>query len=795
MIPESFVGTLEKNRVRLRLVDTRALASHFSARDGRVSVPKFLQWVQIDPPEDHVDPELVFAQLPQPFRRIAKVLEQDILDASWEIIKTSSTRYKAELSAAAALSVRSARSIALHVGNEALEADDYEDARKRCCKSFGWIQLKSSSQQESPSLAEVVGMTTHASLPLLLAGLESLSGGSVSFQLINTALKRTMDQVFIGQAPGSLGSTSEPATTTTVYRITSMTPIQTRSNCAGPVSVVSLVFAAHVVEDTCSYEDTDSGPQAVSTLTSHVHVYEIRDILLPLEETHEECPRISLVAKASFVESVASISLSQDGKLLALATKSSEVSVYILPPEDPRVTLETETVVADLCSAAVPQMKLASIPESKQYPIQMHFLVAAETQSTVLPEVVNHVHQLKTYAIAICSHTKLLKYTLPASTVATPLAPYKIWTHLTAIATSVLDTTTQYLAVGLSDGSGGVWNVLDDIDHAYLPAVEASVAGYDTIVLHRHQFIAALSTTSQQCVFFDLTDRSNPKLLRTVTPSTSGSGSSQQRADVCLTTLVRSTTALDIPVALLGYSNGLLLAYDMRNAEAIGGIRYPIEKFIPANVVVGEGYVLATQDCIAIANAKSTGSESLSALQVFDWAALLLTCFPAFDRMLKQRNLDLVGRVQSNRIGLSSNDLTNVPQCAENAKRLFLGSLETETTSGQESTGDAIESLLRKMAGLKPVVAKIAAGQGRSANQEPKSVTVPPLLLFENADSSHELPQLVAPPQQPLRPDMAALFDQYRREHLGVFNWPPDRDAKLHRRRKEMLKAFAASSW
>lgn len=139
-------------------------------------------------------------------------------------------------------------------------------------------------------------------------------------------------------------------------------------------------------------------------------------------------------------------------------------------------------------------------------------------------------------------------------------------------------------------------------------------------------------------------------------------------------------------------------------------------------------------------------------------------------------------------------------QCAENAKRIFLKSLETITSSGPESVGDAIESLLRRMAGLKPANFKTEANrsssQGRNTSQESKNVAVvPPLLLFQNAACSLELPPLVAPPLQPLRPDMGALYDQYRRDHLGVANWPPDRDLKLQRRRKEMLKAFAASSW
>lgn len=61
--------------------------------NGSIAYHSFLMYLAILPPEDYVDPALLVVRLPQPFRRILKVLERDILDAAWEKIKNT-TAYK-----------------------------------------------------------------------------------------------------------------------------------------------------------------------------------------------------------------------------------------------------------------------------------------------------------------------------------------------------------------------------------------------------------------------------------------------------------------------------------------------------------------------------------------------------------------------------------------------------------------------------------------------------------------------------------------------------------------------------
>ena len=44
---------------------------------------EYMRWwrsLGVTPPSDYTDPELLFDQLPQPYRTILKVLEQDIVD-------------------------------------------------------------------------------------------------------------------------------------------------------------------------------------------------------------------------------------------------------------------------------------------------------------------------------------------------------------------------------------------------------------------------------------------------------------------------------------------------------------------------------------------------------------------------------------------------------------------------------------------------------------------------------------------------------------------------------------------
>ena len=62
------------------------LLRKFCDYKGDVRIAHFLRALNIGPPTDHADPELMFDELPQPYKLIVEVLEEDILDAAWDII-------------------------------------------------------------------------------------------------------------------------------------------------------------------------------------------------------------------------------------------------------------------------------------------------------------------------------------------------------------------------------------------------------------------------------------------------------------------------------------------------------------------------------------------------------------------------------------------------------------------------------------------------------------------------------------------------------------------------------------
>ncbi len=77
---------MKDSGIQLRGEETEALAIVFGDWQRDVDYQKWWRSLGVNPPGDYTDPELLFDQLPQPYRTITKVLEQDIIDPSWDII-------------------------------------------------------------------------------------------------------------------------------------------------------------------------------------------------------------------------------------------------------------------------------------------------------------------------------------------------------------------------------------------------------------------------------------------------------------------------------------------------------------------------------------------------------------------------------------------------------------------------------------------------------------------------------------------------------------------------------------
>lgn len=132
MLPSAFLEVLRANSVPLGRSEARVLLWQFQEPNGAVSATTFLRWIALSAPVDHVNPDLLFPQLPQPYRRIMKVWERDIFDAAWEIITTESVRFRAE-TAASEGRMNSSRS-ATGADKPQQQRNDYEVAKRRTCE-------------------------------------------------------------------------------------------------------------------------------------------------------------------------------------------------------------------------------------------------------------------------------------------------------------------------------------------------------------------------------------------------------------------------------------------------------------------------------------------------------------------------------------------------------------------------------------------------------------------------------------------------------------------------------------
>ncbi|KAG2991913.1 hypothetical protein PC129_g20300 [Phytophthora cactorum] len=192
------------------------------------------------------------------------------------------------------------------------------------------------------------------------------------------------------------------------------------------------------------------------------------------------------------------------------------------------------------------------------------------------------------------------------------LAPVKAWEHLAKITASAHDLTTQYVAVGCQDGSIVVWDVLRDVDYAFLSSQDNASGEISSVILYQAEHVVALSKAQQRLYFFDVREH-----------------------------------AADVPLALVQYSSGISLFYDVRTAEAIGSFRHGSAQNFSSTSLVGNQEVLA-----AVAGPPD------AQVNVYSWRDILLVYFPYFTETLEQRQQELTS---SNMRKLLSSDATAGP--------------------------------------------------------------------------------------------------------------------------------------
>lgn len=362
--------------------------------------------------------------------------------------------------------------------------------------------------------------------------------------------------------------------------------------------------------------------------------------------------------------------------LLAVTSVGSKiVSLYSLQREESSnqdaeavlqpLNLSTPTYQVDLEPTRSPFMEDACEPA-------LHFLVAPVPTRTPHHEP---PRAPKAYAFVVCYGLKVLKFLLPldsnsSSSASSPLhlTPTKSWEHLTKITASAQDMTTQYLTVGCQDGTVVVWDVLQDSDYAFLapfsdaddtaerpPPRQKLSAAVSTevshVVFYQAEYVIALSKSQQRIYFFDVRERGKPALKRVISPPAKKSSTKTRQTSAQPANLMLNITAVaDLPVALVEYSNGMVMLYDVRTAEAIGSFWATLPSATSPAAHVASSTSLKSNESLGVlvtitgnqdvlgaaANPTPSTEATETNIKLYSWRDLLLVCFPSLTTLLEQ---------------------------------------------------------------------------------------------------------------------------------------------------------------
>ncbi|RLN92464.1 hypothetical protein BBJ28_00002903 [Nothophytophthora sp. Chile5] len=668
--PDVFFEVLEANSVALGRSAGRVLLRQFQEPSGAMQAAKFLRWMALSAPGDHVNPELLFARLPQPYRRIQKVLDCDIVDAAWSIIATQSAKFKAENFASPVGAA----------GTEALpqQQDDYGAAKARSCQPTEQLALASKSQR-------VAGLVAHSLAPIVVAALHHEAStdptadseiAKPSLRVVSTAKELEVLGDFpieFSVAAETSGPLSDASPQSTHVRIKSLSELQRVGSDVAALeqSHFSYYLAVHLEQTTTVLESGDSETPSPPAPTTQevVNVYSIEtqnpqtasdgDASTNSQPPQASC-RLFAVLHPTPDQPVASVLLSPDVEILATSTQSGSFAFYSLRRQDTSPDAASDDADHPLALSA-PAFRVELEPNRSasftKEPL-LHFLVAPATTQDDCPAA------LTTYAFVICHGVQVLKYLLPAARNASSSPPpsqltaVKTWEHLTAISSSTLDATTQFLALGLEDGSLVVWDVLRDVDHAFLAplaAADGKKDGMSSLGFCRDGYLVALSTTTQRLFFYDVRARGRPALIRAVTPppaTTSHDYSLAATSAVLMEKLAMAPATADVPVVLIEHSNGMVLLYDVRSGQAIGSFtsKAPQTPTAPsasssstsllpkAELSRSARTIAANQEALCVVSSQPSALQIVEeSVGLYTWRDVLLACFPSFSSVLQQR--------------------------------------------------------------------------------------------------------------------------------------------------------------
>ncbi|KAH9144438.1 hypothetical protein AeRB84_011623 [Aphanomyces euteiches] len=744
--PAQFYKTLAAHGIALD-DDEKKLLAHLTTPSGLVSLDAFLDFVDIHAPDDHVDPELAFAALPQPFRMLDKLLHDDILDRAWGII-SSSIKFK------------------LEQGQLSAEDRSEDAAKSRLCRPIVTIPLKTAP---SAALQWPIAITSDREMLALVHEATLLE------LLDSTAAQTTLQKTPVFPAG---------------YQIPCLSRFQTMQR--GPVKATFFVVGGWKLPPTAieNQGETPPPPPVSDVFESLIHVYSTDGTSLALRCTLSSKDRVialTLAEDAAFLavqfeNGVVSVfdttclvaemdatpppaTFVLDATKLCLSVDAATVFRIWSPPKPVAVDVPPPTKAdkpkAGKAKEPVEEAAAAAPPQPLVYPF---YLFLAFLTAKTSPE-----QSVTTTGIILASQHKMLQFHLTTASSGRPNdavkdkepspvppspSPHSTLLLPAVLTSAALDLTASLVILGLKNGTIFAWNSRLGVEHGGLGCHSAPVV---SMALFKDEFLLSLSADNE-VHFYDLRARAD---MQSSTLSTgSGKRSLMRVRRGANSAFVSVHTLYDMPLAFVGQEDGSILVFDCRTADVIGTID-------GRNEFRGSEVALPFGSCWTILGdelylPKTSTADSAILLQHFTAASIVQTCLPASGLNWRTSFLERTSTPQAPQSSGSSKP--SPPSTSNHLARL-------------RRPSSSASSLASLAASLSP---SLSTASGSSlASFKGETVAAPPRIMCCNV-------HLSTPPELKT---LRSIYNHVLSKHNAMAS---ERDARMAKRRSDVLKTLNA---
>ncbi|EQC34239.1 hypothetical protein SDRG_08441 [Saprolegnia diclina VS20] len=520
--------------------DERELLGVFCSPAGLISISAFTQFVDVLTPVDHVDPDLVFPTLPQPFRMLLKILEEDIVDRAWAAI-TSTMAFKLE--------------------QGEMNADLQEkEAKARLC-------LPATSMELGPSPITFVGSADHELLALLHEAnvVEVLEAGTGSVLVPKTKVAPDLfaiDGISSPLRPFQLGATRQ-----SFFAVWGRRRAATTTTTTSEPEVVDPVF---------------------DNVESLLYIYCVCNGALVLR------------SKLLTSDVIARVHFSDDFAFAAVVLVHGAVFVYAmsslpstLPPTPPIALdhtkdclLEVDPSVYNIAPVLKPVItepaattKHDKAHKGKGKEVEVDVVVVPTEPYAPYLYVAFLLGDMGTWQLGVASQHKCLVFDVLAGKDAAPSTHVVVAAPITC---AVAGPSHTLLVLGLANGSLLVWHLHLRVEYCALGCHSAPVTA---LFVHKTEFVASLSTANE-LHFYDLMARADmlppPSAyvlgLQHDVCSVPSRGDGKTKPASLLRVLdgTHPFTTIhglqDLPILFATAEDGAITVYDMRSGVLIGSL-------------------------------------------------------------------------------------------------------------------------------------------------------------------------------------------------------------------------------